>query len=99
MLQQLKIIQSELKKGKLADKVSIASDELQGLMDFTRSISQAMAKAMEHLSDFVFVTVSDLTLARRDSYLSHLRSGIKPDTLAALRTVPLNLTPLFPDSS
>ena len=52
---------------------------------------------MEHLSDFVFVTVANSTLARRDAYLSHLKSGIKPDTLAALRTAPLQMTTLFPD--
>ena len=56
-----------------------------------------MAKTMEHLSDFVFVTVANSTLARRDAYLSHLKSGIKPDTLAALRTAPLQMTTLFPD--
>ena len=56
-----------------------------------------MAKTMEHLSDFVFVTVANSTLARRDAYLSHLKAGIKPDTLAALRTAPLQMTTLFPD--
>ena len=55
-----------------------------------------MAKTMEHLSDFVFVTVANTTLARRDAYLSHLKAGIKPDTLAALRTAPLQMTTLFP---
>ena len=68
-----------------------------GRTDFHSSISQAMAKAMEHLSDFVFVTVANSTLARRDAYLSHLKAGIKPDTLAALRTAPLQMTTLFPD--
>ena len=67
-------------------------------MDFNGSISQAMAKTMEHLSGFVFVSTAYLTLARSDSYLSHLKSGIKPDTLAALSTAPLQLATLFPDS-
>ena len=57
-----------------------------------------MAKTMEHLSDFVFVSIANLTLIRRDAYLSHVRSEIKPDTLAALRTAPLQLTTLFLDS-
>ena len=56
-----------------------------------------MAKTMEHLSDFVFVSMANLTLARRDSYLSQVKSWIKPDTLAALRTAPLQLAMLFPD--
>ena len=41
--------------------------------------------------------MANLTLARRDSYLSHVKSGIKLDTLAALRTAPLQLAMLFPD--
>ena len=52
---------------------------------------------MEHLIEFVFVSMANLTLARRDSYLSHVKSGNKPDTLAALRTAPLQLATLFPE--
>ena len=97
MHSQLKAIRTDLNKGKCSSKVSTAVEELQYLADFNSSISQAMAKTMEHLSDFVFVTVANSTLARRDAYLSHLKSGIKPDTLAALRTAPLQMNPLFPD--
>ena len=39
----------------------------------------------------------NLTVARWESYLTHLRSGIKPDTLAALETSPLHMATLFPD--
>ena len=53
---------------------------------------------MEHLSDFVFISMGNITLARRDEYLSHLSTGIKPDTLNALRTAPLHINTLFPDS-
>ena len=97
MHSQLKVIRTHLNKGKCSPKVSTAVDELQYLADFNSSISRAMAKTMEHLSDFVFLTVANSTLARRDAYLSHLKSGIKPDTLAALRTAPLQMTTLFPD--
>ena len=76
----------------------MATDELQYLMDFNAAICQAVAKSMKHLSDFVFVNMANLTLVRRDSYLSHLKSGIKPDMLAALRTAPLQLATLFLDS-
>ena len=55
-----------------------------------------MAKTMEHKSDFVFLSMVNLTLARRDAYLAHFRSSIKPDTLAALRTAPLHMATLFP---
>ena len=65
-------------------------------MDFNRSTSQAMTKTMEHLSAFIFILMANLTLTRRDSYLAHLRSSIKPDTLAALRIAPLHIATLFP---
>ena len=68
------------------------------LMDFNASITQAAAKTMKHLSDFVFISMGNITLARRDAYLSHLRTGIKPDTLNELRTGPLYISTLFPDS-
>ena len=56
-----------------------------------------MAKTIEHLSDFAFVSMYNFTLARRDSYLAHVKAGIKPDTLASLRQAPMELDTLFPD--
>ena len=97
MQSQLKTIHGE-SKGKASKKVSKASDELQFLMNFNNSITQAAAKAMEHLTDFVFITMGNITLARRDSYLSHIKNGVKADTLAALRLAPLQLGTLFPDT-
>ena len=94
MKDQLKALKSE-QKGKGSVKASPAVEELQYLLDFNASISQAAAKSMEHLSEFVFITMGNLTLVRRDAYLSHLRTGIKQDTLTALRTAPLHIsTPL-----
>ena len=55
-----------------------------------------MAKTMEHLSDFVFINVANMTLARRDSYLTHVKAGIKRDSLSALRQAPIHLNKLFP---
>ena len=69
MQAQLKTIRTE-SKGKGSSKVSAATDELQYLMDFNSSITQAVAKTMEHLTDFVFVSMGNLTLARRESYLT-----------------------------
>ena len=43
--------------------------------------------------------MGNITLAHRDAYLSHLRTGIKPDTLNALRTGHLHINTLFPDSA
>ena len=97
MQEQMKTIRSE-SKGKGSAKVSPALDELQFLMDFNASITQAAAKTMEHLSDFVFISMGNLTLARRDAYLNHVKGGVKPDTIAALRTAPLHIPTLFLDS-
>ena len=89
MQSQLKTIRSE-QKGKSTSKVTEATEEMQFLLDFNSSICQAMAKSMEHLTDFVFVTMANTTLLRRDSYLAYLKAGIKVDTMAALRTAPLH---------
>ena len=47
---------------------------------------------------FVFISMGNLTLARHDAYLTHVKSGIKPDTVADLRTAPLHIPTLFPDA-
>ena len=97
MSSQLKIIQGEHSKGKSAGKAGSATKELQHLMHFNASIFQCMAKTMEHLSDFTFASMFNFTLARRDSYLAHVKAGIKQDTLASLRQAPMQLDTLFPD--
>ena len=94
MQSQLKAIRSE-QKGKSTSKMTEATEEMQFLLDFNSSICQAMAKSMEHITDFIFVTMANTTLLRRNSYL---KAGIKADTMAALRTAPLHLSTLFPDS-
>ena len=40
--------------------------------------------------------VYNITLARRDAYLAHTKSGIKLDSLAALHQTPLDKSTLFP---
>ena len=97
MKDHLKILKAE-NKGKGSTKASTAAEELNYLMDFNSSITQVAAKSMEHLSEFIFITMGNLTLVRRDAYLSHLRTGIKPDTLTALRSDPKRgLHPPLPD--
>ena len=98
MQSQLKAVRVE-SKGKTPAKVATAVDELQFLLDFNSSVRQAMAKSMEHLTEFVFVNMANATLLRWDSYLSYLKAGVKADTLNALRTAPLQLDTLFPDST
>ena len=97
MQAQLKTLRTE-SKGKRTTKISSATEELQYLMDFNVSITQATGKMMEHLTEFVFISMWNLTLARRDAYLNHLESGIKLNTVAALRTAPLRISTLFQDN-
>ena len=68
MQDQLETVRSE-SKGKSSSKVSNAMDKLQFLMDFNSSITQAAAKTMEHLTEFVFISMGNLTLVCRDAYL------------------------------
>ena len=84
-------------KGKSSERMQQAVDELEYLVTFNRSISQAMARTLQDLSEGVFVSVENFTLARRDSYLDYLHAGVKQDTLTALRTASVHLQSLFPD--
>ena len=96
MQEQFKTVRSK-SKGKSSSKVSTAMEEMQYLMNFNSSICQAAAKTMEHLTEFVFISMGNLTLARRDAYLTHIRTGVKPDTLAGLHMAPIHIATLFPD--
>ena len=84
-------------KGKSSEKLKKAVDELDYLVTFNRSISQAMARTMQDLSEGVFISMSNFTLARRDSYLEYLHAGVKQDTLNALRMSPVHINSLFPN--
>ena len=64
---------------------------------FNQSISQAMARTMQDLSEGVFINMANFTLAHRDSYLDYLHAGVKQDTVNALRTSPVHLNALFSD--
>ena len=45
----------------------------------------------------MFISVANMTLARKNAYLAHVKAGIKQDTLSALRQAPVHLDKLFPD--
>ena len=98
MVTQLKSLRVDIGKGKTAERTRQAVDKLDYLVTFNWSISQAMQRTMQDLSEGVFISMANLTLARRDSYLEFIRGGVKPDTLTALRTAPVHLHSLFPDS-
>ena len=91
------IIQSVTLKVKSSSKLHQAADKLDYLVTFNRSITLAMARTMQDLSDGVFINVANFTLARRDSYLEFIKTGIKQDTLMSLRTAPLHMSALFLD--
>ena len=64
-------------KGKSSGRMQHGVDELEYLVTFNRSISQAMARTMQDLSEGVFISVANFNLARRDSYLDYLHTGVK----------------------
>ena len=96
MSSQLKTLHLD-KKGKSSERTKQAIDELEYLVTFNRTISQAMARTMQDLSEGVFISMTNFTLVRRDSYLEYLHAGVKQDTLNTLRTSPVHLNSLFPD--
>ena len=67
------------------------------MVTFNRSISQAMARTMQDLSEGMFISMANFTLACRDSYLEYIHAGVKQDTHTALHTAPIHLQSLFPD--
>ena len=67
MSAQLKTLQLDRTKGKSSERTTQAVDELDYLVTFNRSISQAMARTMQDLSEGVFISMANFTLARRDS--------------------------------
>ena len=96
--EQVRILHHEMGKGKSSAKAQAALDELHYLTTFNQNVSFAMGKSLQHLSDFTFTQMANLTLVRRDSYLEHLKPGVKPDTFASLRNCSLNGYALFPDA-
>ena len=96
--EQLKILQTELGKGKSSSKAQSALDELHYFTSFNQNVSFTMGKSLQHLLDFTFIQMANLTLVHRDSFLEHIKAGVKPDTFSALPNCPLNTHALFPDA-
>ena len=96
MSSQLKTLHLDI-KGRSSEKMKQAVNELKYLTTFNRSISQAMARTMQDLSEGVFINMANFTLARRDSYLDYLHAAVQQDTVNVLRTSPVHLNTLFPD--
>ena len=95
MVTQHKTLHLDKGKGKASGRMQQAVDELEYLVTFNRSISQAMAHTMQDLSEGVFINMANLILARRDSYLVYIRAGVKQDT-QCLTQHPPTYTVLYP---
>ena len=91
MSAQIKTFKLDKTKGKSSERMKQDVDELDHLVTFNQSISQAMARTMQDLSEGVFISMANFTLACRDSYLEYLHAGVKQDTLTALRMSPVHL--------
>ena len=98
MQEQVRVLHNELGKGKSSAKAQSALDELHYLTTFNQNVSFAMEKSLQHLSEFTFTQMANLTLVRRDSYWEHLKPGVNPDPFSALRNCSLNGYALFPDA-
>ena len=94
MSSQLKNLHLDRSKGKLSERMQQTVDELEYLFTFNRF---QFHKQWQDLSEGVFISMTNFTLARRDSYLEYLHAGVKQDTLTALHTAPINLHSLFPE--
>ena len=94
----LRALKAELGKGKSSAKAQAALDELDYLTTFNQNVSFTMGKSLQHLSDFTIIQIENLTLVCRDSFLEHIKQGVKHDTLLALRSCPLNGYALFQDA-
>ena len=90
--------QEESGKGKSLPKHNPAMDELAYLVNFNQTVTRALSRTLQDLSENCFCQLTNLILLRRDSYLDTVKFGIKPDTLSSLRCAPLHLSTLFPDA-
>ena len=99
MANHIHFLQNHLSKGKSAKEVSDALKELRDLCAFHQNVSVSLGTALQHLADSLFVQLGNFILMRQDSYLDHVRPGMKMDTWNELRNAPLFGFGLFPDAA
>ena len=98
MTSHINMLSARINKGKAPKELSTAISELKDLTAFHQNVSVAMGTALQLLADSIFVHMTHLILLHRDSYLEHVKSGIKPDTYNQPRNAPLFGHGLFPDA-
>ena len=91
-------LSARINKGNAPKEVSEALKDITAYMAFHQNVSVAMRTPLQHLADSLFVNLANLVLIHRDSYLEHVKPGIKPDTWNLLRNAPIFGYGLFPDS-
>ena len=77
-----------LTKARLRRTSLSLSGTLKYLLAFHHNVSLSMDTALQHLADSLFVHHSNLILLQCDSYLEHVKPGIKPDTWNVLQNAP-----------
>ena len=98
MTSNINMLSTRINKGKAPKEVSAAISELKDLTAFHQNVSVSMGTALQHLADSLFVHLTNLILLHRDSYLDHVKSGIKPDTSNQLSNALLFGHGHFPDA-
>ena len=99
MAQNIALLCSRLNKGKAPKEVMNALNDLRDLMAFHQRVSVAMGTSLQHLTDSLFVHMSNLILLRLDSYLDFVKPGVKQDTMNLLHNAPMFGYGLFPDAA
>ena len=74
MSQNIALLCSHLNKDKAPKEVSAALNDLRDLMAFHQRVSVAMGTSLQHLTDSLFVHLSNLILLRRDAHLDFVKT-------------------------
>ena len=80
MATQLKTLHLD-SKGKLSEKMKQAVNELEYLTTFNRPSHRPWPEPCRIYLRAFFINMANFTLARRDSYLDYLHTGVKQDTV------------------
>ena len=86
--ENLKILQTELSKGKSSGKAQAALDELHYLASFNQNVSFAMGISLQHSSDFIFVQMANLTQSTQGCVSGQSQSRSKTGHFVSFTQLP-----------
>ena len=69
---KIKVLEKELSKGKYSQQAGKALKDLRDMLAFNQNIFFSMGKAMQHLSDTIFVLMANMTVLQHGAYLDHI---------------------------